>query len=370
MKAIFVAALLVAPALTQELRREDGRCGPDHPLADGSPELLEAQYQSVRVFYEGGTSGETFLSATCADVMKVWFDGALQRKTAAMSDWKQTSILTIPELTRVVAIECRNKGGVMGLIASTSTGLKTDTSWQCSGVPVTNWTLPGFVSPPNTFANALNGGKNGVAPWRRRPQISKDAEWIWPAGQSTNEAYCRGRLGDYEDVVHISPSFEANLFVASKSHLPDEEDDDDLPGDSSHVTLCTAEGSSELVVPIANITSSDIFTSRCVFILTESDSNVTCPELHETCVGLTPEGTGEEEFVALSAVACWRLQWCPGRVTNVAQLCNFPQCCFHPSVRPADMGVWSCLVKYTDTACTASAPNPLYSTLGAEADKP
>ena len=41
--------------------------------------------------------------------------------------------------------------------------------------------------------------------------------------------------------MHISPSFEANLFVASKSHLPDEEDDDDLPGDSSHVTLCTAE---------------------------------------------------------------------------------------------------------------------------------
>ena len=100
--------------------------------------------------------------------MKVWFDGALQRKTAAMSDWKQTSILTIPELTRVVAIKCRNKGGVMGLIASTSTGLKTDTSWQCSGVPVTNWTLPGFVSPPNTFANALNGGKNGVRPWNFR----------------------------------------------------------------------------------------------------------------------------------------------------------------------------------------------------------
>ena len=55
MKAIFVAALLVAPALTQvskpsiimihhkqnqELWREDGRCGADHPLADGSPGFL------------------------------------------------------------------------------------------------------------------------------------------------------------------------------------------------------------------------------------------------------------------------------------------------------------------------------------------
>merc|ERR1711971_132578 len=185
---------------------------------------------------------------------------------------------TIPDLTRVVAIECRNNGGREGLIASTSTGLKTNASWQCSSGYHNKWQLPGFDPPPNTFADARTFGNNGVAPWRLRPQISKDAEWIWPAGRSTNEAYCRGMLGDYEDVVHISPSFEANLFVAPKSHLPDEEDDDDLPGDSSHVTLCTAEGSSELVVPIANITSSDIFTSRCVFILTESDSNVTCPE--------------------------------------------------------------------------------------------
>ena len=97
--------------------------------------------------------------------MKVWFDGALQRKTAAMSDWKQTSILTIPELTRVVAIECRNKGGVMGLIASTSTGLKTNASWQCSSGYHNKWQLPGFGPPPNTFGNASSLGPNGVAPW-------------------------------------------------------------------------------------------------------------------------------------------------------------------------------------------------------------
>ena len=42
------------------------------------------------------------------------------------------------------------------------------------------------------------------APASCRPQISKDAEWIWPAGQSTNEAYCRGRLGDYGNVLYCA----------------------------------------------------------------------------------------------------------------------------------------------------------------------
>ena len=68
MKAIFVAALLVASALAQvvkkliatttfidivttniiwmnqDLWREDGRCGPDHPLADGSPGFLSQHF--------------------------------------------------------------------------------------------------------------------------------------------------------------------------------------------------------------------------------------------------------------------------------------------------------------------------------------
>ena len=97
--------------------------------------------------------------------MKVWFDGALQRKTAAMSDWKQTSILTIPELTRVLAIECRNNIDVEGILASTTSGLKTGSGWQCSSVYADGWNLPGFDDPHNNFADALTFGNNGHAPW-------------------------------------------------------------------------------------------------------------------------------------------------------------------------------------------------------------
>ena len=43
-----------------------------------------------------------------------------------------------------------------------------------------------------------------------------------------------------EDVVHTSPSLEANLVIASQSDLPDD-DDEDLPGDPSDVTFCTDE---------------------------------------------------------------------------------------------------------------------------------
>jgi hypothetical protein len=49
MKAVFVAALLVAPALTQEVWREDGRCGPDHPLVDGSPGQCDPEGAAPRV---------------------------------------------------------------------------------------------------------------------------------------------------------------------------------------------------------------------------------------------------------------------------------------------------------------------------------
>ena len=49
-----------------------------------------------------------------------------------------------------------------------------------------------------------------------------------------------------EEVVHISPSLEANLFVASKSHLPPPNDDNDddllgVSGDDDVVTFCTDE---------------------------------------------------------------------------------------------------------------------------------
>jgi len=140
----------------------------------------------------GQTLGET-LRATCDDVMKVYFDGVLQSETAGMRNWPVTSYLNIPTNTRVLAIECKNLGAQEGILASTTTGLKTDASWLCSKIQVGGWTLPNFV-PTYDFAPANREGTNGVAPWGARPGILVQAEWIWPAGTSTNEAYCRIEL--------------------------------------------------------------------------------------------------------------------------------------------------------------------------------
>jgi hypothetical protein len=141
-------------------------------------------------FLSGGTPSQ--LSVTCDNVTKVYFDGTLQSETDTMKNWNETSRLNIPVNTSVIAIECKTLGGAKGILASTSTDLETDQSWQCSSVYVDGWTLPGFIPPPNTFGNANSLGPNGVAPWGLRTGISTAANWIWPVELSdSTQAYCR-----------------------------------------------------------------------------------------------------------------------------------------------------------------------------------
>ena len=97
--------------------------------------------------------------------MKVYFDGELQPETDAMNTWEAVSQLSIPAGTRVLAIECKDVGMGGGVLASTSTGLKTDSSWRCSSEVIEGWTQPGFVFPPDTFATANTLGNNSVSPW-------------------------------------------------------------------------------------------------------------------------------------------------------------------------------------------------------------
>ena len=105
------------------------------------------------------------LHATCDDHMKVYFDGELQPETDAMNTWEAVSQLTIPAGTRVLAIECKDVGQNKGILASTSTGLKTDSSWRCSSTQIEGWTQPDFVFPPDSFASANTLGNNTVSPW-------------------------------------------------------------------------------------------------------------------------------------------------------------------------------------------------------------
>jgi len=138
------------------------------------------------------------LHATCDDQMKVYFDGELQPETDAMKHWERVSQLSIPAETRVLAIECKNVVGEAGILASTSTGLKTDSSWRCSSEVIEGWTQPDFVIAPDTFATANTLGdntKNPFGPWGPRPDIQADAEWIWAAGSTGAWAGCRIEIG-------------------------------------------------------------------------------------------------------------------------------------------------------------------------------
>ena len=114
------------------------------------------------------------LFATCDNKMKVYIDGELQEQDDAMADWRKTSELTIPAGTRVVAIECEDVGAQEGILASTGDGLVTDSGWQCSNQLVEGWTLPGFVSPPDSFSSPNLLGSNGVRPWGVRLLFTLD----------------------------------------------------------------------------------------------------------------------------------------------------------------------------------------------------
>jgi hypothetical protein len=98
--------------------------------------------------------------------MKVYLDGVLQKQDAAMGVWESTSTLTIPGGTKVLAIECADHGVIEGILASTSGGLVTDSSWQCSRTEVAGWTAVDFVDSSGSFAPAdQSRGTHGVDPW-------------------------------------------------------------------------------------------------------------------------------------------------------------------------------------------------------------
>merc|ERR1719234_1550600 len=113
-----------------------------------------------------------------------------------MKNWEAVSQLTIPAGTRVLAIECKDVGQNKGILASTSIGLKTDSSWRCSSTQIEGWTQPDFVFPPGSFASANTLGNNTVSPWIQdhlapRPDILADAQWIWALDSTGPWAGCR-----------------------------------------------------------------------------------------------------------------------------------------------------------------------------------
>jgi len=141
------------------------------------------------------TTGSLF--ATCDNVMEVFLDG-VKYTDAAMKDWTKTSEVSIPPHTEVIAIYGKDLGGPRGIVASTTTGIVTDGSWKCSSVKEDNWMMSDFDDSDWKSADTSRG--TNVAPkefkYGLRPNIAKNAYWIWPTGypSTKREAYCRKSL--------------------------------------------------------------------------------------------------------------------------------------------------------------------------------
>jgi len=139
-------------------------------------------------------TGTRTLSATCDNIMRIYFDGKLvfedEDHEINPYQWKITTTLDIPFGTKVVGISCQDFGLEKGIIASTSNGLVTDNSWLCTSDNVRDWIKQGSTAQ---FQNSVTLGENGDEPWGVRPNIGGSAKWIWAPGDS-NWAGCKINL--------------------------------------------------------------------------------------------------------------------------------------------------------------------------------
>lgn len=131
------------------------------------------------------------MTATCDNKMKVYFDGVLQAAPSAeLNNWPQSSKFRVPIGTKVVGIECDDVGVVGGILASFSTGMVTDDTWQCSSRFSPSWASFSFAG---NWPSAHKIGKHGMSPWNTISEISSNAQWIWTPGwhgQDT-KVFCR-----------------------------------------------------------------------------------------------------------------------------------------------------------------------------------
>jgi hypothetical protein len=132
------------------------------------------------------------LVSACDDVQIVYGDGV---REAHSEHWKTIRTSTPRTMIKTLAIECKNKGGPSGLIASTPDGrILTNSTWKCSTTYEENWNIYGFDDSHWNNAVVID---NNVHPkthgWTVREGIRSDAQWIAaadtiPAGVTS---YCR-----------------------------------------------------------------------------------------------------------------------------------------------------------------------------------
>ena len=78
--------------------------------------------------------------------------------------------------------------GDHGILASTSTGIVTDTSWKCTTTLEDDWTICFFDDSHWRDAKRVSG------PNERPSDIASSAGWIWAQDPTNGTVYCRKRI--------------------------------------------------------------------------------------------------------------------------------------------------------------------------------
>ena len=94
--------------------------------------------------------------ATCDNELKVYLDGVL---VFEVDDYTQSHTIPVPSGNKVLGLECKDRGGGYGIVASTASGIVTDGSWSCSSKNVQGWAEPGFKDTNADFSPAKNGNQ-------------------------------------------------------------------------------------------------------------------------------------------------------------------------------------------------------------------
>ena len=110
-----------------------------------------------------------------------------------VNHWQFTDNVRLSTETCLLAMKAQDTGGVYGLIASTNTGVFTDSTWKCVGVEESGWHTESFDDSHWPQADELF--PNGEGLWGTFDLIDARANWIWFEGGSENTVtYCRKRL--------------------------------------------------------------------------------------------------------------------------------------------------------------------------------
>ena len=108
-----------------------------------------------------------------------------------VNDWQFTDNVRLSTDVCLLAMKAQDDGVDRGLIASTNTGVVTDSTWKCTVEEEEGWHTENFDDSQWPFA--VERYINGDGVWGFYDLIDSQAHWIW-TGNTASVIYCRKRL--------------------------------------------------------------------------------------------------------------------------------------------------------------------------------